>query len=133
MKWLLDSNIVSYLLRGDESVRLAYLESVQNGDDFFLSDVVDYELRRYLLLKNATRQLRRLEELTEAWIPVVLSSADWIEAARSWARLHRIGRSIDDRDLLIGVSAQKVAATLVTANTRHFEPLELPLQNWRHE
>ena len=59
MRLLLDSNTVNYVLRSRESV-LATLEArIQADAVFFISDVVDYELRRYLDLKGASRKLER--------------------------------------------------------------------------
>jgi len=62
-----------------------------------------------------------------------VTRADWQAAAKLWAELHRTGRSTEDRDLLIAISALKEQATLVTNNTRHFEGLGVPLVNWSAE
>src|SRR4030095_8499710 len=97
---------------------------------FVSSDVVDYEIRRYLVLKAAKRQLARYEAHALEWLPVSVTRDDWRTAAKLWAELHRAGRSIEDRDLLIAISALKEQAVLVTNNTRHFEGLGLPLADW---
>jgi predicted nucleic acid-binding protein len=59
--------------------------------------------------------------------------ADAAFAANLWAEIHRTGRSTDDRDLLIAISALKEEAMLVTNNTRHFEGLGIPLVDWAAE
>ncbi len=107
-----------------------FTEALKATATFFSADVVDYEIRRYLLLKGATRRLRRYEDVIRDWIPVSLTRSDWATAARHWSEIHTRGRSIDDRDLLIAVSALKADATLVTNNVRHFEPLDLALADW---
>ena len=97
---------------------------------FLLSPVVDFEIRRYLLLKQATRNLRQYEALVESWIKLELNHSDWEQAAVWWAELHKKGHSIADADLLIAVHAFANQATLVTKNLRHFEYLDLMLIDW---
>lgn len=130
MKVLIDSNIITYILRERELVLSRFAEALRVENVFVSSDVVDYEVRRYLVLKDARRQLARYEELSRDWLPVSLTRDDWRTAAKLWAELHRAGRSIEDRDLLIAVSALKEQAVLVTNNTRHFEGLGVPLADW---
>ncbi len=98
--------------------------------DFLLSPVVDFEIRRYLLLKQATRNLRQYEALVESWVKLELNHSDWEQAAVWWAELHKKGYSIADADLLIAVHAFANQATLVTKNLRHFEYLDLILIDW---
>jgi tRNA(fMet)-specific endonuclease VapC len=105
-------------------------EALKTDNVFVSSDVVDYEVRRYLLLKNATRQLDRYDALSRDWVTVSLARDDWRAAANLWSAVHAAGRSIEDRDLLIAVSALKEQALLVTNNVRHFEGLGVPLANW---
>lgn len=133
MKLLLDSNTVNYLLRSREPASTQFVRAVEEGHTFFSCDVVEYELRRYLLLKEATRQLQRYEALLQHWMPLSLNRDDWHRAAELWADLHRRGTSIEDRDLLIATAALKVEATLVTSNVRHFAPLNLAVVDWQAE
>lgn len=130
MRLLLDSNIITFILRERPPVTSRFNEALKTDAVFVSSDVVDFEVRRYLLLKGASRQLRRYEDLARHWSPVSLGRNDWLAAAELWAELHRVGRSIEDRDLLIAVSALKERATLVTGNTRHFEQLGVALLDW---
>ena len=130
MTLLLDSNIITYLLQERAPVIARFTEALKTDAAFVLSDVVEYEIRRYLLLKGATRQFRRYEALVRHWAPVSLTRSDWHTAAELWAELHQAGRSIEDRDLLIAVSALKEHATLVTGNTRHFDRPGVPLLDW---
>jgi predicted nucleic acid-binding protein len=133
MRLLIDTNILTYILRDRTVVLSRFKEALENGATFVSSDIVDYELRRYLVLKGAQRQLARYEELSRDWIPVSLARKDWHAAAHLWSELHRTGRSIEDRDLLIAISALKEQVTLVTHNTRHFEGLGVPLIDWAAE
>lgn len=133
MRLLIDTNIISFVLRERDSVLRRLTEALAADVTFVSSDVVDYEIRRYLVLKGASRQLGRYEALSRDWPVVSLTRQDWQAAANLWAEIHRAGRSIEDRDLLIAISALKEQATVVTNNTRHFEGLGVPLVDWTAE
>ncbi len=130
MRFLIDTNVITYVLRERAPAFARFTEALNTDNVFLSSDVVDYEIRRYLVLKDAKRQLARYEELSRDWLPVSLTRDDWRAAAKLWAELHRAGRSIEDRDLLITISALKEQAVLVTNNTRHFEGLGISLVDW---
>jgi predicted nucleic acid-binding protein len=86
VKWVLDTNVISYLLRGDATVRAAFESARNMRGVFVLSPVVDYEIRRYLLLKGATRNLAQYESLAADWAATPLGLDDWRLAASLWAR-----------------------------------------------
>jgi tRNA(fMet)-specific endonuclease VapC len=51
--------------------------------------------------------------------------------AKERCRLERIGRRVDDFDLLIGATAIHHGLTLVTNNTKHFQRLNgIKLEDW---
>lgn len=129
MNYLLDANVVSDLLRGHEPVRSRYLALASAS--FLLSPVVDYEVRRYLLLKGATRNLAQFEALIATWAPITFGTSSWTLAAQLWADRHRVGLAIADADLLIAVSALQQDATLVTNNRSDFAGLGLRIEDWR--
>ena len=130
MKWVLDTNIVSYLLRGNSAVQGGFNAARQATDTLFiLSPVVDYEIRRYLLLKQASRNLAQYEALTAQWVEPPFDGAHWQQAATLWAQRHGSGQPIEDADLLIAVTALRQDAVLVTNNTRHFIGLGLRLED----
>jgi predicted nucleic acid-binding protein len=133
MRLLLDTNTINFVLRERDSVLRKLTEALATGAAFVSSDVVDYEIRRYLVLKGAKRQLERYEALSRDWPAVSLTRHDWRAAATLWVEIHRAGRSIEDRDLLIAISALKEQATIITNNTRHFEGLGIPLADWTTE
>jgi len=131
MKWLLDTNIISFLLRGNVEVRGRHTTAREAADTrFVLSPVVDYEIRRYLLLKGASRNLAQYETLIAHWDKPPFDEAHWAQSATLWAERHRVGRPIEDADLLIAVTALRQDAVLVTNNTTHFDDLGLRLEDW---
>jgi tRNA(fMet)-specific endonuclease VapC len=127
---LLDTNTLSYILKNLTPVPARLDEALRQGKSFLLASVAHYELTRYLHLKGAHRLLRLYQQLTATWQRCEPSFEDWEEAARLWAERHRIGQGISDPDLLLAVLARKWSATLVTTNTRHFEGLGIPLEDW---
>ncbi len=130
MDLLLDTNTLSYIIRGRQPVLDRFEESARQGNTFLLSSVAHYELQRYLDLKGSSRLMRRYQDLVARWQRCNLLFEDWNHAASLWAEHHRAGRSIADLDLLLAVLALKHDAMLVTSNTRHFEGLDIPLADW---
>jgi predicted nucleic acid-binding protein len=130
MRFLLDTNTLSYLTKGYPPALDRLDAADSEGAVFLLAVVVEYELTRYLNLRGMRRLLRNYERLTASWQPCNLSSGDWREAAKLWTELHREGRSIADLDLLIAVLARREEAVLVTSNTRHFRDLGVELEDW---
>ena len=130
MPLLLDTNTLNYILKDQPLVVERLDEAMEKGESFLLASVMHYELTRYLELKGAHRLLRLYQNLTATWQLCTLSFEDWDDAARLWAERHRSGRSISDFDLLLAVLARRWGAVLVTSNTRHFEGLDLRLDDW---
>ncbi|HEX5500999.1 MAG TPA: PIN domain-containing protein [Thermomicrobiales bacterium] len=116
---LLDTNIFSYLVRGDtraESYR-AYLSGRQLGASF----QTVAELRRWAIERRwgpaRPRALeRQLERVTIYLVDDALITA-WAELT---ARLRLLGRPITDGDAWIAATAWIVQIPLVTHNRRHF-------------
>ncbi|WPL18207.1 PIN domain protein [Thiorhodovibrio winogradskyi] len=130
MIYQLDTNAINDLLREQEPL-MTHFRRVRDHARFILCPVVDFEIRRYLLLKAATRNLAHYETLISAWYQPVTTLADWRHAAELWAQRHRIGNPISDADLLIAVCALRHNAILVTNNTAHFLGIGLQLADWR--
>lgn len=69
MGYLLDTNIITALVKRNSRVvtRLQYIEG--QGAEIYLSAVTYYEVKRGLLYINATRQLRRVQDVRlEDWL-----------------------------------------------------------------
>lgn len=130
MKLLLDTNILNYLLKGQQQVIDRMDAAVERGDLFLLSPVVHYELTRYLDLKGAHRLMRAYERLTASWRRCDFGFEDWSAAARLWAERHRTGRAVSDFDLLLATLSLQEGAVIVTANVKHFEGFGLTIEDW---
>jgi len=130
MIYLPDTDTVNYLVKKVGNAPARFRAETAAGASFALSYFVHFEVTRYLKLKGATQSHKRYDNLVADWQRIELQGTDWDDAANLWADRHRIGKPIEDSDLLIALTAKKCGATLVTNNTRHFEGLGVPLENW---
>jgi tRNA(fMet)-specific endonuclease VapC len=132
MPYLLDTNVITQLLKRNTRVVNRYRAVLEQGEAVYLSAVVYYEVKRGLLHVGAANQLRQLDEAFKnvlQWLPV--SDSTWDRAAHLWADCRRQGRPHDDDgDLLIAAQASAVAAVVVTRNARDFANLQVAVENW---
>lgn len=132
MPYLLDTNIVTRILKRTPQVVARYRTALESGEPVYLSAVVYYELKRGLLHVDARTQLRQLDEGFKSvlpWAPV--SDTTWDRAAHLWADCRRQGRPHDDDgDLLIAAQAEALGAVVVTRNTRDFTDFPMIAENW---
>ena len=134
MKYLLDTNIVSYFLR-DASPTLSQHILDSTPDTLAISIISAGELRYGLSKlpssKRTTELAHRLDALLIA-IPVLLlpsNAAPHYGSTR--AQLEATGTPIGNNDLWIAAHALAHNMTLVTNNTREFERVQgLKLENW---
>lgn len=133
--WALDTNTISYYLRGDPAVvpRLQELPPAEVG----VPAVVLYELRYGLLRLPEEAARPRLAALDHLIAPVQVLPFDEGSAqaaARIRAELERQGNPIGPHDLLIAATALHHAATLITRNVREFSRIEgLDSVSWHQD
>jgi len=131
LRYLLDTNTVSALMRGDLSVATRVAATPREG--VAISQVTAAEIEFGLRYLPASRRRRALEAQWSA-IGSELVRLPWSdEVSRRFgerkARLEKAGRRMSDFDLAIGVHALTYELTLVTAD-RAFERLRLTRENW---
>lgn len=129
MKYLLDTNILVHLLRGDYGVaeRIARI----GWNNCCISEITMVELLYGAeVSKNREKNLANVEQLFND-LEVIPISVCVREFCRQKARLKHLGKLIEDFDLFIGCTAIATGCTLVTENTDHLSRLEgLTLENW---
>ena len=136
MKYLLDTNIVSYFLR-DASPGLSQRILDSTPDTLVISIISAGELR-YGLSKLPLSKSRRGVELTNrldallAAIPVLPLPVDAAQHyGNTRAQLETAGTPIGGNDLWIAAHALAQNLTLVTNNTQEFERvMGLRVENW---
>jgi tRNA(fMet)-specific endonuclease VapC len=129
--FLLDTNILSAIIRKEALAEQRFRQAIADDDALFLSVVVYYEVKRGLLKRDAKKQMATFEHLVNqfAWCDVI--QEDWELAARLWVERTKIGRPVEDADLLIAAQANRLGAILVTDNEKDFDDLGVKIENWK--
>lgn len=137
MIYALDTNIISYLLKGNGEVEKHFeREIIQEGNAYVIQPVVLYELTRWLN-DNPTPNLLVFAKSFDILYDSVRSKADmsavaWEKAAEIYILLKQKGKLIDDADIFIAAYCVVNDFTLVTNNTHHFERIaSLKYVDWR--
>ena len=132
MIYVLDSNIVSYLIKEDVGVAARYLREFEKGNDFVIPPIVYYEVKRWLLANDLDKRYARFKVLCQKIRPVEFDWSVWETATELYAQLSKQGKPIDDFDLFIAAFCLENGYALVTNNTRHFKRIDgLELVNWK--
>ncbi|BAZ16085.1 PilT protein [Calothrix sp. NIES-4071] len=108
MSYILDTNIVSYILkRKNTSVENKLRQARVLGQDVFISCVTYYEVKRGLLYAKATTQLAEFDTFCRTYPILYLDDIEIIEkACEIHANLKSKGTPIQDADVLIAATAQ---------------------------
>ncbi len=130
MRYLLDTNIVSDLVRNPQGLAAQRVAFV--GDlNVCTSIVVAAELWYGAIKKDAPRLTEQLEAVLGVMEVLPLTLPMDREYGRLRARLERDGQPIGGNDLLIAAQSVVLGLTLVTDNQREFSRIaELPCENW---
>ena len=130
MTYALDSNTVSYFLRGEGNVdRYFQQEIIQAGNSYAIPFIVVYEVNRWLLDKP-TRALRIFAQQFNSLFASVRTKAEmpadvWNKATEIYIALKQKGQLIGDTDILIAAYCLANNYTLVTSNTKDLKGLNL--------
>jgi predicted nucleic acid-binding protein len=134
MIYVLDSNIISYMLKSDVTVLAKYRAEESKGNDFIIPAIVFYEVQRGLLALQLKKRLHEFEKLCQKVRYAEFDKPVWQKATNIYASLRHEGILIDDADIFIAAFCINNACTLVTNNTKHFDRInELAHVNWVHQ
>ncbi len=130
MRYLLDTNIVSDLVRNPQGVVAKHIRTV--GEKHVCTSIVVAAELRYGAEKRGSR---RLSSQLDAVLRVLEVLPFETPADRSYGllrtRLEQAGTPIGGNDLLIAAHALALGYVIVTDNEREFSRIEgLRLQNW---
>lgn len=129
--YALDTNIISFLLRGNRQIQERVYQEANGGKSVIIPPVVYYEIKRGLINYQAPAKLAAFESLCTLLGIDVMEVETLDEAAKIYATLKKVGRLIEDSDILIAASCLAHGYILVTDNIRHFEYIEnLQFVNW---
>jgi tRNA(fMet)-specific endonuclease VapC len=129
--YLLDTNILSYILKRNVTVDNKLKEVNRSGNEVFLSCITYYEVKRGLLAINASRQLADFHQFCIDYEVLFLDDIEIIErACKIHVDLKIKGRPIQDADVLIAATAITRGLVLVSNDSDLLRVEGLSLENW---
>ena len=133
MRYLLDTNIVSDLIRNPQGNVAQHIREVGEAH-VCTSIIVAAELRYGATKKALPRLTAQLEAVLGALDVVPFEAPADTTYGLLRARLEKAGQPIGGNDLLIAAQAVALGYTIVTNNEREFARIEdLPRENWLRE
>ena len=136
MVFALDTNIISYYLRGEGRVAESFKREIQeNGNIYAISHFCAYEVKRWLNYRptHITRSYATQFELLfqNVYDLADMSPAVWNKAANVYIELRSAGQLIGDADILIASYCLVNDYTLVTRNIDDFKRIkDLKIVDW---
>ncbi len=131
MSYLLDSNIVSYILKRNVIVDQKFREVRRLKQDVFISCITYYEVKRGLLAINATRQLAEFNKFCQTYKILLIDDLEIIElACEIYVDLQRRGFNIQEQDILIAATAIARGLILVSNDSDLLRVEGISLDNW---
>jgi tRNA(fMet)-specific endonuclease VapC len=129
--YALDTNIVSYFLKNDDTIQNKINKETDKGNDFVIPPTVYFEIMNWLLKSNSKKRTVIFERMySEKGIGVIDKTVLDI-ASTLKQKTQQQGKGISDDDLFIAAYCLKHNLPLVTNNTRHFMDIEgLKILNW---
>jgi tRNA(fMet)-specific endonuclease VapC len=134
VKYILDTNTLSFLMRGDPSVSRQLVS--KSRTDVLLPQPVVAEIEYGLSRLPRSKRRDRLRQRFDLFLGE-LPRADWTdEVSRAFGRakadLERRGVRIEDFDVAVAAHALACRGQLVTDNVEHMKRVKgLELENWR--
>lgn len=122
---LLDTDVVSYLLKGDS--RFRFYEPLVSGKMLALSFMSEAELYRWAIVRDwGEPRIQHLETALHRYVSLPYDREVGWAWARIMARCSQVGRTIAPSDGWIAATAVRHDIPLVTHNLKHFRaPAEL--------
>jgi tRNA(fMet)-specific endonuclease VapC len=131
MSYLLDTNIVSFAIKGNRQI----LEKIKDIKDqkkaIFISCITYFEIRRGFLAVDAPKQRARFEDFCQRYPIILLDDLAILEkAAEVHANLRLRGLPIQTEDILIAATAMVKDLIVVSNDTDLARVNGLSLENW---
>jgi len=130
MRYLLDTNIVSDLVRNPQGLVMKHVREV-GEEQVCTSIIVAAELRYGVAKKGSPQLTAQLEAVLSVLEILPFESPADSTYGLLRARLEKAGRPVGGNDLLIAAQAIALGCTIVTDNQREFAMIDgLPRENW---
>jgi predicted nucleic acid-binding protein len=130
-KYALDTNIITYYLKGDKNIINRVTEETDNENCIIIPPMAFYEIRRWLLTINSNKKLLLFETMCSL-SGIGSINREILEAASMiYSDLQKTGIAVGDNDILIAAYCIHYDFTLVTNNEKHFSRIaKLKTINW---
>ena len=130
-KVLLDTDTLSYFLKGNELVLHSATAYLAKHDCFTISIITSYEIMSGLEAKGAKQQLKLFKKFLKDNEVLNLTEDTIAISSSIYGELRRKGKPLDDIDILIAGIAIEHKLILATNNEKHFHRIEkLKTVNW---
>ena len=131
MGYLLDTNIITAILKKNSRVLQKFLEVLDRREEVFINCLSYYEIKRGLLAVNANRQISDFNDLCKVIKILLLDDMGIIEkASEIHADLKSRGRPIQDVDILIAATAMTKGLILVSNDSDMLQVQGITVENW---
>jgi len=131
MKYALDTNIITYYLKGCENVMDKIDEAIENNHDVIIPPFSYFEINKWLLTINSKNKQEAFAKLIEGYGIEILDKKVFDIALSLYIKLRKSGITVDDGDLLIAAFCIHNNYILVTNNSKHYKDIEkLQVVNW---
>jgi tRNA(fMet)-specific endonuclease VapC len=131
MIYALDTNIISYWLRGLYNLEKRLEIEFDHEHSIVIPPISYYEIVRGLYAVNSKNKLKSFAMMGDRLGQGSMEKADWIKAAELYARCRKSGQTMEESDLLQAGFCLQHGYILVTHNTRHFSHItDLDLEDW---
>ena len=130
MKYALDTNIITYYLKGNSKIQ-DKLDNEAENNNIIIPPFVYFEVKKWLLAVNSKNKLQAFEKLFEEY-GIDSIDKEMLDLTLSiYIKLRKAGIAIDDGDLLIAAYCLKNNYILVSNNLKHFKEIEnVQVVNW---
>ena len=130
LRFLLDTNIVSHLVRNPQGIVRDHIAEV-GEDAVCISLLVAAELRFGAAKKQAVRLTQQIDAILSALRVLPLEAPLDIHYAQIRVALEKAGHPIGSNDLIIAAHARSLGLTLVTHNSSELSRVPgLRVENW---
>jgi len=129
MIYALDTNIISYFLKGDKKIRDKFREITLNKDSIIINPLAYYEIKRGFYLNTAPTKEKVFDQMCVNY-PVGHINEKCLDCAgKLYADLRAFNPN--DADMLIAAFCMINGYVLVTNNVKHFDKINgLIYENW---
>ena len=131
-KALIDTDILSYYLRGEDEVVEQVINYLNVFPSLNLSSITFFEILKGLEHKEASKQIKDFEEFASNCNLINVDLNSLKISAKVHGALKRKGKQIGIADILIAGIAIQNDLALITNNVKHFENIDnLKIENWK--